>query len=535
MNIKTAHSKLVFKILIVIFAFYINYYYANKGLYPIDTFSFFDTGYYITEGQHPIKDFWVISGILIDYLQAFFFSIFGHNWNAYVFHACFFNILISLSFFIFLNNFNSHILQNFILSICVATLCYPIIGTPFPYQHSLILSVITIFIFYLAVIKKNNKFWFILPLFMCFSFLSMQLPSGLINFLIIIFLLIYFFIFNKQFIKYFIAGSVLSLALFFSYLTIFEISFREFYTQIILFPIEVGLGRIVSNESAFDAAKLSNKMTVRGTLGHFKFLFLFIFLNLAILIFYLKKNYSVKSINQNFIINLFIFFCSLGFIFHQLITANQTFIFCLIPILCGFSIIQLDQLTKVKNKMKIQILLIFIVLFSTIKYHLVYNENRKFVDLQNINLVNAINSDFLNIKLKNLQWITPNYYNKNPELELSLLKESMKVIKNDQRNKMIITHYQFFSLISEENLNIPNRWYYPNNTFPSSKKSKLYDSYIKKFQDKVADKNIEIIYVAETIPGEFKFMNFKKILNSECLKRNNHNKILYSIRLNSCY
>ena len=215
MNIKRAHSKLVFKILIVIFAFYINYYYANKGLYPIDTFSFFDTGYYITEGQHPIKDFWVISGILIDYLQAFFFSIFGHNWNAYVFHASFFNILISLSFFIFLNNFNSHILQNFILSICVAILCYPIIGTPFPYQHSLILSVITIFIFYLAVIKKNNKLWFILPLFMCFSFLSMQLPSGIINFLIIIFLFIYFFIFNKQFIKYFIAGSVISLALFF--------------------------------------------------------------------------------------------------------------------------------------------------------------------------------------------------------------------------------------------------------------------------------------------------------------------------------
>ena len=69
MNIKLSPIKFVSSILLSILAFYINYYYANKGLYPIDTFSFFDTSYYITEGQHPIKDFWVISGIFVDYFQ----------------------------------------------------------------------------------------------------------------------------------------------------------------------------------------------------------------------------------------------------------------------------------------------------------------------------------------------------------------------------------------------------------------------------------------------------------------------------------
>ena len=77
MNIKSSPVKFILSILLSILAFYINYYYANKGLYPIDTFSFFDSAYYITEGQHPIKDFWVISGIFIDYLQALFFYIFG--------------------------------------------------------------------------------------------------------------------------------------------------------------------------------------------------------------------------------------------------------------------------------------------------------------------------------------------------------------------------------------------------------------------------------------------------------------------------
>ena len=60
---------------------FINYFFSNIGVYPIDTFSFFDSGYLITKGYHPIRDFWVISGLLIDYIQALFFLIFGNNWN----------------------------------------------------------------------------------------------------------------------------------------------------------------------------------------------------------------------------------------------------------------------------------------------------------------------------------------------------------------------------------------------------------------------------------------------------------------------
>ena len=62
--------------ILAVFAFFINYFFSNIGVYPIDTFSFFDSGYLITKGYHPIKDFWVISGILVDYIQALFFLIF---------------------------------------------------------------------------------------------------------------------------------------------------------------------------------------------------------------------------------------------------------------------------------------------------------------------------------------------------------------------------------------------------------------------------------------------------------------------------
>ena len=77
MNAKFNFIKIFLSFFLLIFSFYINYHFANKGLYPIDTFSFFDTAYYITEGQHPIKDYWIISGVFIDYVQAAFFNLFG--------------------------------------------------------------------------------------------------------------------------------------------------------------------------------------------------------------------------------------------------------------------------------------------------------------------------------------------------------------------------------------------------------------------------------------------------------------------------
>ena len=134
----------------------------------------------------------------------------------------------------------------------VATLCYPVIGTPFPYQHSFIFSIISLLIFYSAVYKKDKIYWTILPIIMLLSFFSMQLPSGIINFLIIIFSLIYFISFNKIYFKYFLFGSLISLLIVFLYFVITKVSFNDFYTQLILFPMTVGQGRIINEESAFE-------------------------------------------------------------------------------------------------------------------------------------------------------------------------------------------------------------------------------------------------------------------------------------------
>jgi hypothetical protein len=533
MNVKSTLFKLVLYFFIIIYAFYINYHFANKGLYPIDTFSFFDTGYYVTKGLHPIKDFWVISGILADYLQGLFFYIFGLNWNAYVFHASFLNIVISLFFFYFLNQFNKSIIFNFFLSLSVATLCYPVIGTPFPYQHSFIFSIISLLIFYSAVYKKDKIYWTILPIIMLLSFFSMQLPSGIINFLIIIFSLIYFISFNKIYFKYFLFGSLISLLIVFLYFVITKVSFNDFYTQLILFPMTVGQGRIINEESAFEGAKLINKFTLRGAFGHFKFIHIFLLANLALIIMHIKKLQKKFRFNEIILLNIFVLLCSIGFIFHQLITANQTFIFSLIPILCGLFIIQLNDAKLEKYKNIIKAASLIIIIFVTFKYHLEYNEKRKFVDLQGVNFSKALNASTIDKRFNNLLWITPNY-SQSPKNEIDLLKKTIETIKNDPKKKMLITHYQFFALLIDDNLSIPNRWYFPNNTFPSTYQNKYYKRYIEKFDQILNKKNIDIIYVVETYPGELQFLNFKELLKNRCFIKKQNSQILYSIKLVNC-
>ena len=122
-----------------------NIYYGYLGIFPIDSFLIFDSGYYVLNGFFPFKDYWTITGPLLDYFQAFLFLIFGVNWFSYVIHAALINLNLALfSYSVFvqlgLKNFYS-----FIYSVGVALLAYPHIGTPFIDHHSTIFSLLSIY------------------------------------------------------------------------------------------------------------------------------------------------------------------------------------------------------------------------------------------------------------------------------------------------------------------------------------------------------------------------------------------------------
>ena len=61
-----------------------------------------------------------------------------------------------------------------------------------------------------------------------------------------------------------------------------------------------------------------------------------------------------------------------------------------------------------------------------------------------------------------------------------------------------------------------------------------YDNYIKKFNEKLNKNKINTIYIVETFPEEFKFLNFKDLLKKRCFKKREYNEILYSIKIKNC-
>ena len=136
-----------------------------------------------------------------------------------------------------------------------------------------------------------------------------------------------------------------------------------------------------------------------------------------------------------------IIFSSFAFIAHQLLTLNQKFIFFIIPILLGFSHIYYKK--KFKNNLIVVVLLVSLGVGSTNYYKISYLDTRKFMEMENINLNTSINTKIIDEKFKNLRWINP-VFKGNPNKEIKLLKESIKVSKNDRRKKMLATHYQFF-------------------------------------------------------------------------------------------
>ena len=100
---------------IFLFSLLINQYYANRGAFPIDSFAHFDIAFRILQGDIPFQDYWLVSGLLIDYMQAFFFYLFGINFQIYVLQASLINCLISISTFYLFKNFNLNIYLCFFL------------------------------------------------------------------------------------------------------------------------------------------------------------------------------------------------------------------------------------------------------------------------------------------------------------------------------------------------------------------------------------------------------------------------------------
>ena len=504
LNKNTVFKELPTILGIIIYAYYINWFSGNMGIIPIDSFGFLDTGFSILKNKLPIRDFWIFTGLLVDYMESFFLWVFGNNWNSHLIHACFMNILASLCVYFFLNKIKLNKKFSILYTLSFATLCYPVSGTPFAYIHANILSVIAILILKLGLLTEKNSYWFALPIVCFLSFLSMQTPSAYII-ILILFFSVYYFIKEKNInnLKYFLSSSVLCILVFSFYLILTDTPFLNFLYQYILFPLTIGEGRLSSSEFAY--VSLIDQLNFKRIFGNFKFIHFF----LIPLLFISFKNWK-KNTEQYNNLNIIIIFSAIIFIFNQLLTANQIYIFSLIPLLAG--VLHLN-ISKLKWSPNFLFIILFIVLFSTIKFHIRYNIDRKFHDLEKVDKNKAVEAKIIHENLDGLMWITKLV--NNPEDEIKTIRNALEIISNDDREKTLITHYQFISTILDKDLNIWNRWYlWDNNTHPTEN-HKYFEIYKKMINKNLKNNNVKVIYLLGH-KNEILFSDIKNYFTNLC-------------------
>ena len=341
----------IFITILILFSIFINQYYGNRGVFPIDSFLIFDAAHNIVLGNHPFTDYWIITGPFLDYLQALFFLIFQVNWFSYVLHASLLNVVLTCFSFYFFLNIGLKNFYAFIYSIGISILAYPPIGTPFIDSHSVIFCVLSLYSFSLGILLKKDLFWFLTPIFLVFSFFSKQIPSPYITLLFFIVTVIcFFFIKNitKKNLLYLLSGIIFSFILILSIFLINQIPVKNFLIQYIFYPFSLGEERI--SKFNFDFKNL---------VVQFKFIY-FALIPLVIATFFLfRKN---KNINENneFIVSLIFLISVVIFIYTQLLTKNQVFIFFLIPIAAAYS-----QAYVVKYFNKKYLIYFILIIFSS--------------------------------------------------------------------------------------------------------------------------------------------------------------------------
>ena len=504
--------------ILILFSLLINQYYGNKGIFPVDSLAHFDTGFRILLGEHPFKNYWIVSGPLLDYIQAIFFYVFGVNWQSYVLHASFVNAILTVATFLVIRNFNLNIYFSFIYSLLFSILAYPTSGTPFVDHHSAFFSLLGIYSLILGIKNEKKSHWFLIPIFFGFAFLSKQTPS-LYVILSAILVLSFFSLIQKKY--YWIKYSLFSSILFILSLLIFGIyqgiNLSSFLEQYLFYPQTIGAQRFENLNFTF-----------RGVIDHFKFIYIAI---IPLLFVNLKKVFFESGYyrNNDFYYFLILVLFTFSLILHQLLTRNQTFIFFLIPILFAFSHISLN-LSKSNPSSIASLILVLLCLFAAIKYHIRFNENRKFHELNYVNFNLSANGHKIDEKFSGLKWITPEYKDK-PNEEITLINQIKLHLLKDKRNKMLWTNYSFFSSILNEKLFSPSRWHIFDGTDYPQKGNKYFISYKNLLIKLIKNNDIDVIYTIYPVEGSLIYT----YLDKSCFTEIKISKILNSYEINSCY
>ena len=151
--------------------------------------------------------------------------------------------------------------------------------------------------------------------------------------------------------------------------------------------------------------------------------------------------------------------------------------------------------------------------------------------LKNLDLTQTVNASVFSEQFKNLRWLTHHYPN-NPDTEIQNLLNSMKIIKNDNKKKMIVTDYQFISVVLSTKDNSAARIWWRHHIYPSGPNQKYFSEWKKFLLKQIMKNNIEVIYTVHPLEGEKNI--FQDLLDEKCYSTENLNEILVLQILKNC-
>lgn len=500
-----------------IFSFFYNFWVSNRGVFPIDTFLHYDSAYKILKGEIPVRDFWVIHGLTVDYMQSIFFYIFGTNWKSYISHSSIFNCIMTVLVFNFFKKLRLNLLNVFILSICFSILAYPVSGVPFIDHHATFFSIIGLLFFYYGIERKNYNFFILIPFAFGLAFFSKPVPTTYILILLLSLLLLsVYFTRDLKILYNFLIGVLAVLISIFFFLALQDISLKNFLDQLFFYPVSIGDQRLDLTLNS-----------IQNRIFNFKFLIIPI-LFLICLLFH-KRNY-LRVKKSDLTISFVIISLNLILIFHQLLTNNQNFIFFLIPINIGL-IIYIGNKTMFKYKNYFNVIFLIATIFLTIKYNERFNLNRKFHDLQNVNLNNYTQATKIDETLYPLKWQSNNFTD--PKEEINLINRVIKIINTSNKSTLLITNYNFLDSITPKKLYSVVRTY-DIVTIPQ-KNNNYYPAFKTFFNQKLIDKDIgEIIVFVPNLNTEEIRNYFNNLFEKKCFDLEKLDKAIIKLNLKNC-
>ena len=85
--------------LVILISFSLNFYFGHQGLMPLDDLQNFISGFRVLNGDFPFRDYYTITGPILDIWQGNIYKIFGVSWQSYLLQASIMNCLYSLTIF----------------------------------------------------------------------------------------------------------------------------------------------------------------------------------------------------------------------------------------------------------------------------------------------------------------------------------------------------------------------------------------------------------------------------------------------------